>query len=473
MRGAVLIYILASGMLFGQIPELIQNGDFAEAERQLTIALAASPNDAKLHNLQGVLAAQRGEYEKAERSFLQVLRLVPGAVPVQMNLGRLYVEHVESDSDAAEKGIRVYRDVLKEQPANAEARYQLAFLLMRNQRAQESLDELNVLDAASKAMPQALAVALADHVLLGSIERSRSLLSQMLESPDFTEADATLASWAIERARHFDLGIALGEGAVSKLGPSAELLIGLARMAYGKEDRKQTLSYLAHARDLAPENAAIHFFFGIVALEMEIPLEATASLKEAVRLAPDNPYFRYALGAMLSVGRDAELAIPQFEAYCELKPDDPRGRFGLGSAYLESNQYQKAFEVLSPLVNEPLTRIGAHLMLGRVAKAQNRLEDAERELQESLRLLPEQPDALAELGHVYFRMRRYAEAQERFDGALRLQPEHYEANLWLLALYQRTRDSRKDALAKKVELLREKRAEKVASLWKTIEVKPF
>lgn len=473
MRGAILVSFFVSAMLFGQIPELIERGNLAEAERQISVALASNPNDANLNNLLGVVAAQSGQYEKAERSFLKVLRLAPGAASVQMNLGRLYVEHLESDVHAAKKGVGVYREVLKEHPANAEARYQLAFLLMREDEAQESLDELKVLDEASRATPQALAVALADHALLGSLKEARSVLARMLASSDFTAADATLAFWAIEHARRFDLGIALGEGAVAKLGPRADLLMWLARMAYGNQDRKQSLSYLAHARDLAPENAAIHFFFGIVALEMEVPLEATASLNEAVRLAPDNPYFRYALGAMLSVGRDAELAIPQFEAYCLLKPTDPRGRFGLGSAYLESNQYQKAFEVLTPLVHEPLTRIGAHLMLGRVAKAQSRLVDAERELKESLRLLPEQPDALAELGHVYFRMRRYSEAQKQLEAALRQQPEHYEANLWLLALYQRTRDSRKESLAKQVEELREKRAEKVASLWKTIEVKPF
>ena len=61
--------------------------------------------------------------------------------------------------------------------------------------------------------------------------------------------------------------------------PSVEILLELARVAYQQHDREGTLGYLAHARDLDPKNAGIHFFFGVVCIELNLPLEARKSLR--------------------------------------------------------------------------------------------------------------------------------------------------------------------------------------------------
>ena len=109
--------------------------------------------------------------------------------------------------------------------------------------------------------------------------------------------------------------------------PSVDILSELARVAYQQHDRDGALGYLAHARDLDPKNAGIHFFFGVVCIELNLPLEARKSLDEAVRLEPENAYYNYALGAVAVNGRDPAQAIPYFEKYIQHKPDDPRGRF--------------------------------------------------------------------------------------------------------------------------------------------------
>src|SRR5215471_17070853 len=72
-----------------------------------------------------------------------------------------------------------------------------------------------------------------------------------------------------------------------------DTLSELARIAYQQQDREGVLGYLAHARDIEPRNAGVHFFFGVVFVELDLPLEARKSLEESVRLDPDNPYFNY------------------------------------------------------------------------------------------------------------------------------------------------------------------------------------
>ena len=60
---------------------------------------------------------------------------------------------------------------------------------------------------------------------------------------------------------------------------SAKLLLELARIAHKQGDHKGTLGYLAHARDLEPQNAGIHFFFGMVCVDLDLSQDAYNSLK--------------------------------------------------------------------------------------------------------------------------------------------------------------------------------------------------
>jgi Flp pilus assembly protein TadD len=76
------------------------------------------------------------------------------------------------------------------------------------------------------------------------------------------------------------------------------LLIELARTAFKAGDPKGALGYLAHARELEPTDAAVHFLFGIVCVELNLGAEAHDSLAKAVALAPDNPDINYAMGAV-------------------------------------------------------------------------------------------------------------------------------------------------------------------------------
>src|SRR5207247_6240790 len=72
-------------------------------------------------------------------------------------------------------------------------------------------------------------------------------------------------------------------------GPSADLLLQLARVANKQGDHQGALGYLAHARDLRPEDAGTHFFFGMVCVELNLGAEAHRSLSRAVSLEPGNP----------------------------------------------------------------------------------------------------------------------------------------------------------------------------------------
>jgi tetratricopeptide (TPR) repeat protein len=255
------------------------------------------------------------------------------------------------------------------------------------------------------------------------------------------------------------------------------LLMALSRLAWQQRDYQAVLSYLGQARELEPKNAAVHFFFGMTAVAIDLPVEAKKSLAKAVQLDPENAYAHYAYGAVLAQERDATPSIRHFEEYVKRRPEDLRGRFALAAAYFLANLFDEAKTRLTPLTTDKQTAAGAHYFLGRIARREGRLEDAERELKSSVAMLADealyQADVLAELGSVYLSLDKPALAEQHLARALQIDPDHFNANTRLLALYQRLEDPRVAQQAARVEEVKRKRSEKEQSLWRTLEIRPY
>jgi tetratricopeptide (TPR) repeat protein len=492
--------------LLVEVQKLLEKGDYAAARDRLTHALKEFPKEAGFYNYLGVVEVAAGNYRAAELDFQEAVEKAPRFTGAYLNLGRLYLERVDKFPQAPEKALAAYQRLLKFEPENVEAIYQSAFLYQVLGSFKSSLEYLARLPAQAQQRSQALEVRCADYAALGDRHQADLAALQLAKSPDLTEADLTPLLPVLEKQHRPDLEMSLltaliewnraSPSALYKLGVlwenqgnyhqareklewaarqepnSVPLLVELARVANKQDDHKGALGYLAHARDLEPRNAAIHFFFGIVCVEENLSEEAYRSLKEAVTLAPDNAFYNYAFGAVAVQREDARESIPYFKKYIELKPDDPRGRFSLGAAYFYSDEDEQARKELERIINIPQTAAGAHYFLGRVANRQGQYPEAIKLLQEALKLTPHFADAYAELGLIHLKQRQYAEAEKNLRQALDLNPDSYTANLNLMILYQRTKNPLADEQAKKFEKIRAQRAERSQEFLRTIVIQP-
>src|SRR2546426_2291662 len=505
----------AQGRVSGSLAEtlahaqqLIERRDLAAARSELTGALGVYPRDPGLRNLLGVVEAQQGDYRKAEADF-KIAIAAAGArfTGAYLNLGRLYQENAAKDPRASEKGLEIYRRLLDFEPGNVEATYQSAVLLGHLGSFQASLDQLSRLPAEDQQRAQALSVRCADYAGLGETARAEGAAARLLAREDLAEADVLSILPVLESHKRGDLegrlleGLAerklASPGALSRLGllyerrgqldraretlervaelepNSVPTLLELARVASRQKDNKGALGYLAHARDIEPANASVHFFFGMVSVEENLAQEAYTSLKKAVSLDPANAYYNYALGAV-AVGRDdPREAVPYFQKYCELKPQDPRGRFALGAAYFYSHDYERARQKLRAAARAPGTASGAHFFLGRIANQEGNSTEAVRELRLALEGDPNYADAHAELGRVRLNRKEHSLAEKELLRALDIDPNNYTANLNLMILYQRTKDPRAEAQAGRFEEVKKRRAERAKEFLRTIEVRPY
>src|SRR5216684_4104953 len=428
-----------------QIQQLIQDHDLAEASRKILEAARRYPADAGLDNLRGIVEAQEGNYAAAEKSFSRALKREPKFTGAALNLGRLYQENFAGDAQARRKALGVYLGVLAYDPQNAEANYQSAALLLEQGKYQDSLDRVSRLSEESQTGAQVLSIACADYAWLGDRKRTDAAAARLLADPNFSEADAQQALLGLRTGKRNDLVVTLLEGLEKRRTLSPELLralglayegadrlvaartalersittesltagslLELARVARKQKDYQGALGYLAHARDLEPKNAGIHYYFGLVCMDLSLVAEARNSFEKAVQIEPENPNYNYAMGA---------------------------------------NYY-----------------------LGAIALQERRLEEARKELELALKSKPDYVDALAELGQYYLMQKDYAQAEKQIRRALELDAEHYRANFYLLTLYTRTRDARQEAQAKHFEELKKLLAEKTQEILRIVEVRPL
>lgn len=488
-----------------QIQELIQGHNLPEARRRLTEAAKQYPSDEGFDNLLGIVEAQQGNYSAAEKSFSKAVAKAPKFTGAYLNLGRLYQENA-ADPQAERKALDIYRKVLGYEPTNQEANYQSAALLTQQGEYKKSLDHLLRLSSENQNSAQTLSLFCADYSGLGNHQAADDAAAKLLAGADFSEADAQQALPGLTGGKRDDLIVILLEGLQKRQPLSSPLLetLGLAyertnrlaearaaleksfegrkssvvlladltRIARLQKDYQAALGYLGHARELERDNATLHYYFGVVCLDMNLVAEARNSFEQAVKLQPENPEYNYAMGVASSFRHDPAEAVPYFEKFLKLKPHDPRGKLAMGAALFRAKDYDAAIPWLKEAAAIPQTATKAHYYEGAIALEESRLEEGFTELQKALEGHADYVDALAELGRYYVMRRDYRQAEDYLQRALKIEPEHYTANFYLLTLYTRTKDPRQEAQAKRFEELKNLLAEKTQEFLRIVDVRP-
>lgn len=493
------------------IQQTIESGNLDEASRQLAAALRASPRDAGLLNLQGVVHAERKEYREARQNFERAVALAPDLIPAWRNLGRTCQMMIAANSAAPDCAAAAWKRVLASEGSDPEARFSLAAVYESEGKYAASIDEIKKLPDEEARRAPALILQCADLAGLGRVQEAVGLAHGLGNADELSESDAVsilplLASRtrapvriallealdaralaspatlrqlvsAYESVGRLDDGRRLLERMASRDPNNPQHLLELARIAYLQHDLEGSLGYLGHARDLTPADAQVHFLFGMVLEEMKLPFEARKSVEKALALAPGNPDYSYALATILLATRNASDAIPLLKTYIQARPGDARGHLALGIAYFGASQYDECRAEVLGIMDDSDTGGGAAYLLGRVERISENFDDAARALNHAIRRMPSFAPAYAELARVRLEQGRLEDTKAAIGRALALDPEDFQANSTLLKLYSRTKDPRLPQQYARVQKLDAARNEKEAQLERLmlrgIEVKPY
>lgn len=463
----------------------MEQNDLEGARSLIAGAQARFPKNGGLENLLGVIEIQEGHADRAIQEFSAAILHDPSLASAYLNLGRIYMQTAGNDKTARASAVRVYDKLLSMEPDNAEANYQVATLLMWDQSYERSLEHLKRLSPEDRSRIGVQIVLCADEAALHHAAAADKAAAAIVAAPDLTEQDAMEVLPALQAARRADLIesifaaangksplsadglriLGLAQEGVGKLeiarktlelafaqsNSSVAILVDLTRVARASKDYQGALGYLAHARDLQPNDASFAYEFGVICLRMGLLGESRKAMGDAVKLSPDNPEYNYGMGIVSSFAQDATQGLPYLQKYHALRPTDPLALLAIGTTYFRAKNYESAQVWLKQAVAHDATAADAHYYLGRIARVQNHLDDAKHELEQANTLNPDQPDVLGELGQVFIATHQYREAQTCLDRAVKKDPNNYGANFGLLQLYARTGDPRREEQSKRFD----------------------
>jgi tetratricopeptide (TPR) repeat protein len=488
-----------------EIQKEIEAGNLEVARALVVEADKHYPRNGGVENLLGVVEVQQGHATAASKAFSQAIVDDPRLTAAYLNLSRIKMESASGDQSARAEALRLSLKVLELDPANDEAHYQAATILFWNRDYRSSLQHLGKLSPESGAKVGAQALLCTDYAALGDHKATDEAARALTANPDLTEPDADTCIPALREARRADLinRLLTAAQAHQALSPEGLRVLGLAQEAEGQlqlaratlekafaakdtsvailedltrvakaaNDNQGALGYLAHARDLAPNDAALPYEFGAVCVRMGLYAEARKAIAEALRLDPDNAEYNLGMGMVVSFSSDPSQALPFLTKYHALRPNDPEGVLALGAANFRAKDFDSASPWLTQAAASPKTASDAHYYLGRIARQEGRLDEATAQLKQSLAIEPDRPDTLAELGEINLQARDFVQAAAYFDQALRHDPDNYVANFGLLQLYARTGDSRREQQSHRFDEIKNQKEERDHQMMRSLEIR--
>ena len=186
-----------------------------------------------------------------------------------------------------------------------------------------------------------------------------------------------------------------------------------------------------------PYSADAHHNLGLALRELGRPEEAGAEIAEALRLRPDFAEAHHSRGTVLAAQGKRDEAAASYREALRLKPDHGKARQALCQALRERGDLAEATAVCREAVRSLPGSAEAHTDLGRALLAQGKREEAADSLREALRLRPDWAEIHNDLGQALVELDRLDEAAAHLRDAIRLNPDFAAAHGNLGALLRR------------------------------------
>jgi tetratricopeptide (TPR) repeat protein len=213
------------------------------------------------------------------------------------------------------------------------------------------------------------------------------------------------------------------------------LSFGIAFSEYGYVDEAQNAFQRATEDD--PGNEVAWFNLGTIYLGKNMYPEARKCLSEAIRLNPQDSDAWNNLGSVSGREEKYDEAVTEFRRAAEANPNHWNAVQNMMQIYQYQGRIAEGQKAIEGLIARAPGNADLHLGLAIAMMAQNNLQGARLELEMSIRLRPNNPDAINNLGALLLRMGLTQEALERFEECRRLAPDFNRAALNTAVVYNR------------------------------------
>jgi len=429
------------------------DGNYQEAEAYIREALQEDPNSPYLLLKLSQVMAEDGRPEEALSSAQRSVDLAPEDLAARSFLAELYSKLQQFGPAAAQ-----YREILKQDPDNSDARLQLATGFLRSKQYGAALKELSilterepgliiahyykgkinlelknydeakgsflkVLELNARFLPALFDLA-ATYAAMGSTDRAIETYRRILHLfPTDT------AAWERLIALYYQRGeVQLAEKAMDEMkaalgsGDVKRKRLGLIYLRYGK--LKESIAELTSIVTAWPDDHEARYYLGAA-------LEENGDLGEAYRnfelLSSESDYFinaRIHMAYILEKQEKIDVATDLLRDTIGQRADKPPQLFlVLASLHEMREEYQSAMDVLEEGLGYNGESTELHYRLGVIFGKLKQTEKSIRQMEVVINIDPRHADALNYIGYTYADENRHLDkAQELIEKAIKYKP---------------------------------------------------
>ena len=432
---------------------LLNQGQIAQAEAEARLALPNATTRPLALSMLGTIRLQQGQYEESANFLNQALALNPSLAGARTTLGDAYV--LQGKPDLAEK---CFREVLRLDPRNLNARFDLVKLEASQRNFQQSLEIARPIMSELVKSDESILVLATAYGALGRKEELKGLIAswQRLSAPsdeaslDFgdlllasgmaAEAKAVFEAQETRIAAHPSAALALrlgnsylSLGDLERAEKNSELALSLApdctacyeslaQIAERQQNSEKALSYLVAAKQREPENPEVLFEFGKVCLERNLLDDAVPALEKAVALKPDQDSYVYVLGSANVARENLPKAASLFVQLQQKHPHDAILNYAVGAVYYLQSKYSEAESSLKQSLAAQPDQVAASYYLGLTYDAIGDDDQAVPIFRDLLKRHPQHAPSYVKLGGILLRQHQYDEAEQDLERAISLDP---------------------------------------------------
>jgi tetratricopeptide (TPR) repeat protein len=454
-----------------QATELINAGNLPAAELELRTASELAPNDASiLGNLGTVLAMER-KFEESTAIFRQALKIDPANVTVRRylaaNLWQLqrYPE--------AKQNLNI---ILQEKPGDPPTLLLLGMVSENMKDYTTAAKMLAAVPALTRKQPEAIAALARSYYHIGSREKARVTLAELLKPPAIEQA-VLLGGLVADEMQDYETAKKLLVSIQATFPDQAAVGYSLALVEYHAKQFDDSRQTLLHLISSGLKSSKIYNLLGWCYQQQRQPANAVDALEQAISLDPAQESNYLDLGKILLANGLLPAALELAKRTAQAFPNSSPALLFKGEAELKVGQftdavdsYSAAFHLDSPDPDANLGLAEAQFAAGRAKDATASFEagmgrfpkDARFPLQYALMLLREADtgnatagphaeellkSALAldhslaeahyQLGEIALKKGQAGEALTHLQTAAKLDPRNAGTHFALASLYRR------------------------------------
>ena len=365
-------------------------GDYYLPRRDLDKALAeyrrglsVSPNNLDIEKRMEDVYLVSDQAEQAAQMDTQLMKLAPKDVLVRVNHGRVLMAQGKLKEAESE-----LRQVVKDAADSWQAHYYLGLSYWQN----------GSLGQANSELQEALVISPGSHAVL-----------QSLAQLNLARGNASVAqTYGQEMVQKYPADV------------SARLILGAI---YSRQNQfRLAEEQFFVAKQLAPNQADVHFHLGqLYSSEMKWS-EAGKELETAIQLDPLNITFLSKYAGFLVTRHDPLKAIERVQQFVNANPTNSQGHEILGELQFEVKNSTAAQAEFERAIQLDPKNIQADFQMGRIFEVENQTDLAIGEYQKALNLQPTLAPLCTKIGNLYLRGGNLETAREYFQKALDADP---------------------------------------------------